>query len=230
MIVRYALTIIAATTAGIGCGNTVRHLPGGYDTTPMATLPFDTDTSHRRLAVAVNRSGGYHPDESSTAGEISYSIGKDRSWNRTSLKAFAYGGAYEFDSLVFGLGEREAFYGAGLLATGDLTLRLGSVISIGLGGTYGFLFEFGPYTGAFPEASDIHVWPVVVAHEYITARIGSSTQIDLHIGVGIPGFAFYEIAFFHHRWGLNLGAGAGLGIGGEEPGSGRITAGLSYGL
>ena len=216
----------------IGCAERI-YLPGGFDMTPVATMPLTPEDDQQRIAVAFNHSGGYNDDESNTSTELSYTIGAGSDWNHVALKGFFYSGSYHIDGTYRGLSGSELFAGVGVMGDGHLGIPLGPV-SIGIGGSIGLMGEFGSYTAAYRDSGETRIWPLFLGYYLFTAQFDKRSELDLQLGLGVPGYVYLTAAFFRDRWGANVGVGPSGDLDGdddEESGVfGRITLGLSYGL
>jgi len=234
MIPRYVRLVVAIApfVPLIGCAERL-YLPGGFDMTPVATMPLTPEETEQRIAVAFNHSGGYNDDEANTSTELSYTIGTGSPWSHAALKGFFYTGSYHIDGEYRGLSGNELFMGVGVMGDGHLAIPIGPV-SIGIGGAIGMMGEFGPYTDAYHDPDETRVWPLFLGYYLFTAQIDKRSELDLQLGVGVPGYVYLTAAYFRDRWGANIGVGPSGDIDNdaeEESGIvGRITLGLSYGL
>lgn len=200
------------------------YLPGGYDLGPVETTPLVTDVDRQRVALAFNRSGGYNSDEENTSTELSYAISDGGSWYRGMVRGFAYSGLYRINGTYRDRSGLQSYVGFGLILDGNAHLSIENV-SLGLGGEFGGLAEFGPYTHLITSEELSHLFPLFQAYGFVEIATDEESSIGLKGALGVPGGGHLGLHYFHGRW----GGGLGIGPGSDDP-VGRLTLGLSYGL
>ena len=194
--------------------------------TPTATMPISVKERASHVSVAFNRSGGYNDGESNTVTEFAYTIGTGKQWYKLGAKGFFYGGSYSINGTYKGLSGSQLYFGVGILGEANLGLPLGPV-TLGLGGTFGTLTEFGSYTDLYKD--DVSsLLPLGTGYWFLTVDTDEKSQFGLQLGGGIPGGAYLAGNFFHDQWGGTIGIGPGTGNDNGDPDFGRVTLGLSY--
>lgn len=204
------------------------YLPGGFDMTPPAVTPISMKESAEHAGVAVNYSGGFNPNESNMATELSYAWGNGGGWYKFGARGFLYGGSYGIDGTYKGLSGSQSYFGLGGLGEANVGLPLGKV-TLGIGVTLGMMTEFGPYTRLYLDSASIGAWPLGSGYYFMTITPDDRTQFGLQLGAGSPGAIYLAGNFFYDRWGGTIGVGAGEDDENNDvPDLGRFTLGLSY--